>query len=312
MAWRRLGINLLAGAGLALGISIAAVAQSGAGNEHHPDAGDFRVEPLTPFEADMLRRMRAGGVVHQDQKPPPAGDNARGVVVDQGDAAIVNLAVRERKYGITLDGTGDVLIKNFTFVDRQSRDHFGSGLILGQKKPTRGETFLSNAYIDLKERGPEPDYRRANNEDITVERGNGMLNVRQAVLIGAEESGLDNKGDVRMDAVFIASGHRPVRIWSGGSLLLTNCIVLAAPGFAGFWFGGGDGVARLDYYNCKFGRIGDRFDTLSSEIPGWMIVREDEVDARIARLRQDPLDRSPDSFWTPAKMPIPPGFLNGK
>jgi hypothetical protein len=139
-----------------------------------------------------------------------------------------------------------------------------------------------------------------------------MLNVRQAVLIGAGESGLDNKGDVRMDAVFIASGHRPVRVWSGASLLLTNCIVLAAPEFGGFWFGGGDGEARLDYYNCKFGRIGDPLSELSSELPDWMVAREDEVDARITRLRQDPLDRSPESFWTPVRTPIPSGFLDGE
>jgi hypothetical protein len=37
-----------------------------------------------------------------------------------------------------------------------------------------------------------------------------------------------------MDAVFIASGHRPVRLWSGASLVLTNSIVLAMPGFGGF------------------------------------------------------------------------------
>jgi hypothetical protein len=309
MVWRRLGLSLLAGAGLVLGAAIASAQPSGR-NGHHSGAGGFRAEPLTPFEADMLQRMRADGLVHEDDTPPPADNNARGLILDTGDAAIVNLAVRERKYGISLDGTGDVLIKNFSFVDRRSKDHFGSGLILGQKKPTRGETFLSNAYIDLKERGPNPDYRRANNEDITVERGNGVLNVRQAVLIGAEESGLDNKGDVRMDAVFIASGHRPVRIWSGASLLLTNCIVLAAPDFGGFWFGGGDGVARLDYYNCKFGRIGDSLEDLGSEIPDWMVAREDEVDARITRLRRDPLDRSPDSFWIPVATPIPRGFLD--
>jgi hypothetical protein len=309
MAWRRLGFSLLAGAALSLGL--AALGQPSGRSAPHSGEG-FRLEAMTPFETNMLRRISADGVVYEDEAPLPANNNARGIALDRGDAAIVNLSVRERKYGISLDGTGDVLIKNFSFIDRRAKDHFGSGLILGQKKPTRGETFLSNAYIDLRERGPNPDYKRANNEDITVERGNGMLNVRQAVLIGAEESGLDNKGDVRMDAVFIASGHRPVRIWSGASLLLTNCIVLAAPDFGGFWFGGGDGVARLDYYNCKFGRIGDRLQELGSHLPGWMVAREDGVDARIARLQRDPLDRSSESFWTPARTPIPRGFLDGE
>src|SRR5262249_28153743 len=179
-------------------------------------------------------------------------------------------------------------IKICSVVDRKSTDPYGAGLVMGWKSPTRGQTYVSNAYIDLKEPGPNPDYKIANNEAISVERGSGMLNVRKAVLIGAEESGIDNKGDARMDAVFIASGHRPVRIWSGGSLLLTNSIVLAMPGFGGFWLGGGEDIARLDYYNCKFGRVGDRMQDLSAEIPKWMISIEDGVDARITRLRRDP------------------------
>jgi hypothetical protein len=139
-----------------------------------------------------------------------------------------------------------------------------------------------------------------------------MLNVRQAVLIGAEESGLDNKGNVTMDAVFIASGHRPVRVWGGASLVLTNSVVLAMPGFGGFWFGGAEKTARLDYYNCRFGRAGDRLEELSHEIPGWMIAVEDNVDARITHLREDPLDRRPDTFWAAVETPIPPGFLAGR
>ncbi len=136
--------------------------------------------------------------------------------------------------------------------------------------------------------------------------------MRQAVLIGAQESGIDNKGDARMDAVFIASGHRPVRIWSGGSLTLTNSIVLAMPGFGGFWLGGGEDIARLDYYNCRFGRVGDRLEDLSSEIPKWMIAIDDGVDARITHLRRDPLPRGPDTFWVSVKAPIPRGFLAGR
>lgn len=273
---------------------------------------DFKAEPLTPFEQKLLEHAREDGSVVSDETRSPANGNARGLILTGGDAAIIDFAVKGRKYGVSLDGTGDVLIKNFSFIDRQSSDPYGAGLVMGWKSPTRGQTYLSNAFIDLKERGPNPDYKVANNEAISVERGSGMLNVRQAVLIGAEESGIDNKGDVRMDAVFIASGHRPVRVWSGGSLLLTNSIVLAMPGFGGFWLGGGDDIARLDYYNCKFGRVGDRLQDLSSEIPRWMMAIEDGVDARITHLRRDPLDRDADAFWTPTKTPIPPGFLAGR
>ena len=272
----------------------------------------FEAEPLTDFETRILDQARTAGTVSMNETRAPAGNNARGLIVTKGDAAIVDFSVRGRKYGISLDGTGDVLIKNFTFIDRQSTDAYGSGLVMGFKSPTRGQTYLSNAYIDLREPGPNPDYRTANNEAVSVERGSGLLNVRRAVLIGAQESGIDNKGDARMDAVFIASGHRPVRIWSGGSLVLTNSIVLAMPGFGGFWLGGGDEIARLDYYNCKFGRVGDRLQDLSSEIPDWMISIEDGVDARVNHLRRDPLPRGDDTFWAPAKAPVPPGFLAGR
>jgi hypothetical protein len=224
---------------------------------------------------------------------------------------LVDVRVSGRKYGISLDGTGEVLIKGFAFLGRRSSDRFGSGLILGQKSPTRGETWVSDAWIDLKEKGPDPDYARANNEAISVERGNAPLNIRHAVLIGAQEAGLDNKGDVRIDASFIASGHRPVRIWNGASVIIANSTILAYEGYAGVWFGGGGGVARLAYFNCRFGRVGDKADALVSDLPGWMIARDedDPIDMHIEKLGSDPFDRSPSSFWAPARTPLPPGYL---
>lgn len=315
MSWRSLALRSLAGvSALAFGaLTLSALPQHGPSGapRHRSGAEEFRPEPLTPFEKNLLARARTAGAVHEDEAPPPADNNARGLRLESGKAAIVNLAVRERKYGISLDGTGDVLIKNFTFIDRRSKDAYGSGLIVGQKQAVKGETWLSNAWIDLKEPGPNPDYKTANNEAITVERGNGPVNVRRTVLIGAEESGLDNKGDVRMDASFIASGHRPVRIWNGASLVLANSTVLAFPEFAGFWFGGGEGVARLDYYNCRFGRVGDRAGDLSDRIPDWMIAHDedDPVEIRIKRLGKDPFNRNPEGFWVPAGTPLPSGYL---
>lgn len=294
-----------------IAIGATAVAQRGDGSVPRPGAEGFRAEPLTQFEEDLLARAIAQGAVHENGSPPPAGNNARGLILDKGDAAIVNLSVWRRKYGVSLDGTGEVLIKNFTFADRRSTDIYGAGLIMGGKKGTQGETWLSNAWIDLKGAGPIPDYKLANNEAISVERGNKPLNIRRAVLIGGEEAGIDNKGDVRMDASFIADGHRPIRTWSGGSLVIANSTVLAHPDFTGFWFGGGEGIARLEYYNCKFGRVGDRADQLVDRLPDWMVAREedDAVDIRITRLERDPFDRGRNSFWIRTETPIPSGYL---
>ena len=313
MAGRLFRVLALTGATfVAIGIGAAALAQRGGdGAMERPGAEGFRAEPLTPFEKSLLARADRRGQVLENEAPPPAGNNARGLRLEKGDAAIVNLAVWRRKYGVSLDGTGEVLIKNFTFTDRRSTDIYGSGLIMGGKTGTLGETWLSNAWIDLKGAGPNPNYKLANNEAITVERGNKPLNIRRAVLIGGEESGIDNKGDVRMDASFVASGHRPIRIWNGASLVIANSTVLAHPDFTGFWFGGGEGAARLEYYNCKFGRIGDRPDQLSDRLPDWMVAREedDAVDVRITRLKRDPFDRDSDSFWVRTETPTPSGYL---
>ena len=315
MTRRGFAITLLAGASLIAGVAVAASWAQGAPQRSRlSGANELQPEPLTPFERELVRRAEESGDVHMNENHGPADNNARGLRLKDSRAAIVGLVVRGRKYGISLDGTRDVLIKNFSFIGRRSNDRFGSGLILGQQQGTRGETWLSNAWIDLKEPGPEPDYKKANNEAISVERNNAPLNIRRAVLIGGAESGIDNKGDVRMDASFVASGHRPIRVWNGGSLVMANSIVLAMPRFGGFWFGGGEGPARLEYYNCRFGRVGDNAGALRDEIPDWMVGKDedDPVEVRIRRLSRDPFDRDPGGFWVPAEAPIPSGFLSGR
>lgn len=283
--------------------SAAALAQPG---------GRLQAERQSAFEAGLVQRAAARDALHSGLREGPAGNNARGLALSGGDAAVVGLDVSGRKYGVSLDGTGEVLIKDFVFTDRQAKDIFGAGLILGQKTPTRGETWLSNAWIDLKGRGPIPDYKAANNEAISVEQGNGSLNVRRAVLIGSEESGLDNKGDVRMDGVFIASGHRSIRVWGGARLVIANSIVLANRGHTAIWFGGEDGEARFEYYNCLFGEVGDRWEDLSRDPPESLVERADNVPLRMRRLQTDPFDRGRSSFWTPTEAPVPPGYLKGR
>lgn len=273
-------------------------------------AGRFNAEPNTPFEDAFLRRASR---ISEDETRGPADNNARGLIITEGRWAVLNFSVKGRKYGISIDGTDGVLVKNFRFNDRRSRDIYGSGIVVGSKAGARGESYISNAWIDLGEAGPVPDYKKANNEGISVERGNAPVNIRRAVLIGSQESGIDNKGDVRMDAAFIASGHQSVRVWSGGSLTIANSTILAVPGYSGLWLGGGKAPARFSYYNCRFGRVGDRPEELTSDPPAWMISIEDESDdVRITRLRNDPFDRGNDSFWQSVETPIPPGYLSGR
>jgi len=271
----------------------------------------FQAERESAFEAGLVQRAALRGVVHDGIKAGPAENNARGLALTGGDAAVLGLDVSGRKYGVSLDGTGDVLIKDFVFTNRQAKDVFGAGLILGQKTPTRGQTWLSNAWIDLKGRGPIPDYKAANNEAISVEHGNGPLNVRRAVLVGGEESGLDNKGDVRMDGVFIASGHRSIRVWGEARVVIANSIVLANRGHTAIWFGG-EGEARFEYFNCLFGEVGDRWEDLSPDPPESLVERADDVQLRMRRLANDPFDRGRNSFWTPTEAPVPPGYLMGR
>jgi hypothetical protein len=295
-------MRLVLAVGLALLAGAAALAQPG---------DRFRSQRESAFEAGLMQRAAVSDSLQTGIKAGPEGNNARGLALSGGDAAVVGLDVHGRKYGVSLDGTGDVLIKDFVFTNRQSKDIYGAGLILGQKVPTRGQTWLSNAWIDLKGRGPIPDYKAANNEAISVEQGNGPLNVRRAVLIGGEESGLDNKGDVRMDGVFIASGHRSIRVWGGARLVIANSIVLANRGHTAIWFGGEDGDARFEYYNCLFGEVGDRWEDLSRDPPGSLIDRADDVPLHMRRLQSDPFARGRNSFWTPTEAPVPAGYLKG-
>lgn len=271
----------------------------------------YRPESQTQFESRLADSLSGHGARETDLVRDPAPNNARGLALKGKNAAIIGLTVTGRKYGVSLDSTGEVLIKNYVFRRRQSKDIFGSGLILGQSAPTRGETWLSNAWIDLQGKGPIPDYQFANNEAVTVEANNARLNIRKAVLIGGEESGLDTKSNVRIDASFIASGHRSVRIWTGARVVIANSIILAYPGFTGLWFGGGKGEAKFEYYNCLFGAVGDDQGQLVSDPPGWMMHHDDDDDVtiRLRRLDKDPFERGRDSFWVPARAPVPPGYL---
>jgi hypothetical protein len=302
-AWRWLVLG-----GVSIVLATAAAAQP---NGRGP--ARYQPEAQTPFEARLTTRAAQADALHAGIKAEPAGSNARGLILSGGDAAVVDMTVTGRKYGVSLDGTGDVLIKNFVYTDRQSMDIFGSGLILGPKTPTKGQTWLSNAWIDLKGKGPIPDYKLANNEPISVELRNAPLNIRRAVLIGGEESGIDNKSQVRIDASFIASGHRTIRTWRGGSTVIANSIVLAHPGYVGLWFGGGEGEARFEYYNCLFGAVGDKWEDLSSDPPEWMLQTEHEDPVRVTlrRLDKDPFSRGSDSFWVRAEAPVPSGYLKG-
>jgi hypothetical protein len=275
-----------------------------------PAQSAYHPEAETVFESRLADRV-AGRSTQTDLVRDPAPDNSRGLALKGQDAAIIGLTVTGRKYGVSLDNTGEVLIKNFVFRRRQSQDIYGSGLILGQSAPTRGETWLSNAWIDLEGKGQIPDYKLANNEAVTVEAKSGRLNIRKAVLLGGEESGLDNKGSVRIDASFIASGHRSIRVWAGARVVVANSIILAYPGFTGLWFGGGKGEAKFEYYNCRFGAVGDSEADLVSDPPGWMLQTDDDdaVAIRLKRLDKDPFDRSRSSFWVSANAPVPRGYL---
>lgn len=303
--------GLLGCAGILLAAS--AFAQPSHKDGRRTEQADFLPADPSPFETRFANAIGETGALHTGLNYGPAPGNARGLALDGGDAAINGLTVKGRKYGVSLDGTGDVLIRNFVFSDRQSKDIFGAGLILGQKTPTRGETWLSHAWIDLKGKGPVPDYRLANNEAISIEAGSAPLNIRRAVLIGSEESGIDNKGTIRIDASFIASGHRSIRVWAGARVVIANSIVLAHRGHAGLWFGGGKGEARLEYYNCLFGTIGDRWEDLSQDPPAHLVQHDedDPVHVRLRRLDADPFTRTRASFWVAAETPVPDGYLTG-
>lgn len=266
-------------------------------------------EPRTSFEEALVADLEDTALFRADEIIRPAYQNARGVRLNSGSAVLENIGIWGRKVGISLDGTEQVLIKNFAFTHRRSTDPYGSGIYVGEKTGSTGVTYISNAFIDLAEPGPNNDYTIANNEAIAVGRDSAPVRMRRATLLGAEDAALDIKSTIEVDASFLASGHRTLRIWGGAEVTLANTTILAFPGYSAVWFG--EGPSRLNLYNCRFGVVGDDVSELTPYPPEWMINRQDGAEAEIVQLETDPFERDGDSFWAPASAPTVAGYLGG-
>ncbi len=270
----------------------------------------FVPEARTGFETGLIETLRPTALVREDEVIGPAYKNARGVRLKEGEAVLTDIGVWGRKMGISLDGTGQVLIKNFAFAHRRSMDPYGAGIFVGEKTPTTGVTYISNAYIDLAEPGPNPNYKIANNEAIAVERGNAPVKIRKVTLLGAEDAAIDAKSIVDIDASFLASGHRTVRVWDGSVVTIANSTILAFPGYSGIWFGKGE--TKFRYYNCRFGEVGAAESELSSDPPEWMISRDEGAEPELIALEEDPFEREGETFWVPSSSPTPAGYLKAR
>lgn len=264
-------------------------------------------EAWSAFETAFAQELSADAVRQQDTLIGPAYSNARGVRLEAGDALIADVGVWGRKIGVSVDGTDDVLIKNFAFTHRRSMDPYGSGIYIGEKTPSDGTTYISNAYIDLAEPGPNPDYDIANNEGIATGRGSGLVRLRKAALVGAEDAAIDLKSKIEIDGSFLASGHRTIRLWGEADVTIANSTVLAFPGYAAIWFG--SGKSSFKYFNTRFGVVGADESELTLDPPDWMIAREEDAEPEIIALSDDPFPRDGDSFWQPTTAPVLPGYL---
>lgn len=265
-------------------------------------------EERTRFEERFVDNLPDEAVVRSEEIIRPAYNNARGIRLEEGGGLLEDIGVWGRKFGLSLDATDDVLVRNFAFSHRRSMDPYGAGISISEQTPTVGTTYISNVHIDLAEPGPNSDYDIANNEAILIERGSGPVMIRKASLLGAEDAAIDVKSNLEVDASFLASGHRTLRLWEGADVTIANSTILAFPGYSGFWFG--SGPSRLRYYNCRFGEVGDDPSELSSDPPDWMISGEEDAQPEIVALDDDPFDRGRNSFWAPTTAPTPAGYLN--
>jgi hypothetical protein len=265
-------------------------------------------EAMTPYEKNLVSYVEStGGQVYENELRAIAGTNARGFRLKDSSSAVIDSHVKERKYGISLDGTDTTLIQGFSFYDRVSTDIYGSGIVVGSTTPPYGETYISNVYLDLKEDGPNNDYSQANNEPISIERNSPTVNIRKAVLVNGQDAGIDNKSVAYIDSSFIASGGRTIRIWDDAEVVIANSIILAYPDNHAIWLGGtGSGVARLSYYNCLFGYVGSSPDTYVDTLPDAMVSVYNNSAVEIVKLEEDPFDRAEEGFWTNPRMPLPP------
>lgn len=264
-------------------------------------------EAWTAFENRFASELAQNASRQEGRLIGPAYKNARGLRLEGGDALVADVGVWGRKIGVSLDGTDDVLIKNFAFTHRRSMDQYGSGIYVGEKTPSSGVTYISNAYIDLAEPGPNPDYAIANNEGLAIGRDSEVVRLRKVALLGAEDAAIDSKGTVEVDASFLASGHRTIRLWGESEITIANSTVLAFPGYSAIWFGKGKSTFR--YYNTRFGIVGSDESQLTLDPPEWMIAREDGAEPEIIALEEDPFVRGGDTFWQPTTAPVLPEYL---
>ncbi len=96
----------------------------------------LRSRSANRIETGLIETLRPTALVREDEVIGPAYKNARGVGLKEGEAVLTDIGVWGREMGISLDGTGQVLIKNFAFAHRRSMDPYGAG-ILSERRPRR-------------------------------------------------------------------------------------------------------------------------------------------------------------------------------
>lgn len=276
----------------------------------------YTSQPLTPFEVNLMARLRTKGaacVIHEDRKIPN-WDGGRALVCDKPFGLVYNCEVDNSKYALTVYGcTGELLVKNFRAGKRlSSTSIYGSGIEFdgpsgAAKPPSTGALYVSNAYCDL-DQEMLSDYKVNNSEAFLGETGNAPVSIRQSVFMRGGDAGIDSKTPLAIDSSFIL-GNRAIRNW-GQRMTLANCIILVPLGGLHYW---SQSLTSLEYYNCKWGYVGDKLSSLVDDPP--TVLNDDGAVISCVKLRTDPFNRSLGTFWVPVTrefllQQIPPGFLD--
>lgn len=182
-----------------------------------------------------------------DRQVGPAPGNSV-VYTGAETLAIEGLAATLMKYGLQLMNTSTVSAYDVTYDGWGGGGQiYGSAIMIGNnKRPTTGVTYIQRLSADGKQ-APDGSYKISNTDFVTVEANNQPVFLRNVTGRNFGDAGIDAKAKVYVMNATLDSGHRMLRAWGAGEIILVNSIVNSAPGRSQVWVQNSGSTVK--YYN---------------------------------------------------------------
>ena len=229
----------------------------------------------------------------------------------------------DKKYGAMFRGTEGGYIYDFQHYQRRAGHIYGAGIILGgdesHQPRNTGSLEIDGFVIDCATNA-SPTYDHfpvlgdpatAKYEAVGIEAGNPVSRFRRGVMGNGGDSAIDSKSSVELDGVTIYGGLHTIRMHLEGSVQASHSLFLIHPGQ--LLLSKGIGPVRFEYFNCKFGIIGESWDQLRDHPPAEWFASDNLELPTVVALDSEPYDRAAGSFYegVPVRMFVPSNLLVG-